>query len=672
MKNLITILASDPTILAFSSPHEIVFAAGASLPNEIVWMPAGMHSITAGTVGGAPFVGKVNVTESGARAAQASLQRATAAGRKPWIDFNHADGEAAAWVNSFSWDASRGIIASLEWTGSGVRALTEKQYRSFSPAFKLDRESGQVVGINEGFAAGGLVNAPAFGAAMPALIAARLAGADSAKPASGGSPDSQTKPVMNKEQLITLLASLGIQHAADASEQQLVALVLAHKPKPTATPNAEVIALQEQVASIQASHAAAKKRGAKSAVDAAIARGAIKKDDTVLQAFWAQQMEVNEETASVALAAIPGTQKSADAVIIATDAAAGSGEVTVTAKTGTVEVLKAMAKETDALKRGRIYRDVRKFIADGGPIMEVLAANTLGTLTSDLIVLRALDLLKLNFPILSRITTDFSAEQVKYGTPVKTRIITVPSVGTYNTTTGYGIAATTTTDVSVTINAHKHVTISYQANELGGTGRDLFGEQVEAMHYALGKDLVDALLALFVIGTYTNATTVATNSITRETLPVALASAFNVRGVPQMNRTLLLNAAAFAKLSVDTSIVQLATYQKPELITNYTLPVVSGFQPIETINLPATGNMTGFALTPDAALVVTRLPSDYTKALPGASHGSVSTVTNPDTGMSVLKTDFVDHTLGSAVSRIAWMYGVAAGQVASGQIIKSS
>lgn len=600
----------EDIIIAFAPARE--FAGNEVLASgEFVWMPVGKHSITAGTSTGKPFVGDVLVDEASFKAISASFQRTLAKGTPPWIDLNHNDAEAAAWVKGFSWDPARGIIASVEWTPVGKRALEEKQFRSFSPAFTLDRESKRPSGIYEGHAAGGLVNAPAFGAAMPALIAARLGGADSTNPAPGGTPESQPQTTMSQDTNPVPVAP--------------AAPVLASTPAPAAAP--DLTAVLAQVAEFKAELAAIK--AAKPVAAAA--------------------------PAPVVVPVIP-----ADPVVVAS-------------KPGAFEAIRAMLKEPDHRKRGAIYcSELRPFVSQSN-VAEILAANSFGTVTSTLIVLRALDLLKLNFPILQgRISTSFTDGAVKFGQTVTGRIITVPTVGTYNTSTGYGIANATTTDVSVVINAHKHITIALHAEEAAGTPRDLFAEQAEAMQYALGKDLVDALYAKFLIADYTNATTVATASITRTTLPVALAKAFNTRGVPQMNRTLLLNVDAFAALATDASIVSLATNLQPELITNYTLPQVSGFQPIEAVNLPSTGNMTGFALTPDAALIATRLPVDYTQALPGSSHGSVSTVTNPDTGISVLKTDFVDHTLGTANSRIAWMYGVAKGQVASGQIIKSS
>ena len=71
-------------------------------------------------------------------------------------------------------------------------------------------------------------------------------------------------------------------------------------------------------------------------------------------------------------------------------------------------------------------------------------------------------------------------------------------------------------------------------------------------------------------------------------------------------------------------------------------------------------------------MIAARLPNDYASILPGASYGSVTTITDPDLGLSVMQVQYVDHKLGFAESRMALMYGVAAGQVNAGQRLISA
>lgn len=145
---------------------------GAPLPSAIVWMPEGVHKISAGTVGGGTYSGKVICDAQAGRAIKESFSRITAGGRRVYLDFNHEEGAAAAWVKRFDYVGGLGIIAHVEWTAGGEAALRGKTYYSFSPSFSCERETGRVVSLLPGKAAGGIVNSPAFDA-MPALIAAK-------------------------------------------------------------------------------------------------------------------------------------------------------------------------------------------------------------------------------------------------------------------------------------------------------------------------------------------------------------------------------------------------------------------------------------------------------------------------------------------------------------------
>jgi hypothetical protein len=676
----------DFVVLSAAAPLEIPGDPAQPLPTEFVWMPAGTHELTAFAADGSAWTGTVICDEAGARAVQAAFARLRAAGQRVPLDKNHEDKEATAWVLGFRWDPARGILVKVEWTSLGEQLLRGKVYHSFSPAFLLNRQTQRVAGLPRGgHAAGSLVNAPAFGPAMPSLIAARLAAAHH-QPASGGNPDNnQTKAIMNKELLLKILAALAVPHAADASEEQLVALATQHIDR-LAEAGAEGQALQAQLATLQqlrakdAEIAALKAKAAeldavkarlqerraadaKAAVEAAVARGALPAKDEVIQAKWRGLIEADPSHAEL-LAALPGhpaltpvTQPGAAAPVQVQD--------------GALVSLRAMHAERDHRKRGQIYRDVRQFVAEhSAELLPLLAANSLGSLAGDLIVQRALDLLKLNFPVIGAVTTDFSAEAARQGQAIKTRIVGVPSVVTLNDATGWASSDATTTDVTVTIGQPKGVQIEYGSSELASTARDLFGEQVEACHYALAKDLVDALYAVITAGNFTNATTKATASVARADF-VAMEKALASRGVSGVLH-FLANADIYERMANDTTLVTLATYQKPDMITGTALPPIAGFNVIRAINLPGTGNLTGFGFRKDALVVATRLPEDYTRAFPGAVHGSVSVVTNPDTGISLQKVDFVDHKLAKAYSRIAWAYGVAKGNGASGQRLISA
>ena len=680
---LISLRASDASpetiaLLAAAHPLSIALTAGDPLPTEIVWMPAGEHDISAFAADGSAWKGKVICDQQGCQAVQATLARILAAGQRVPLDKDHKDEEATAWVLGFSWNPARGILARVEWTSLGEQLLRGKVYHSFSPAFLLNRKTGRVSGFPAGgHAAGGLVNAPAFGSAMPSLIAARLAGFESTQqPASGGTPDNQNK-AMNPL-LIKILAALKVEVPANATDEQLVALAAKHIDRLPEAGNegqalkaqlSELTVLQAKSAeldALKAKDATRRKADAQAAVDTAVARGAIPAKDEAIQAKWRGMIESNPDHAEL-LAALPDNP----ALTLVTQ----PGEGAIQARDGLSLCLKAYDKAKSADARAAIYaRDIAPAFKSGFNLGPILAANSLGSLAGDLITQRSLGLLKFSFPVLNKITTDFSDQAANLSQNIKTRTRGIPTATDYVAGTGYTSSDSTDTDVTISMSSHKAVQLRFNTNELASTNRDLFGEQVEAAHYALGKAFCDALYALITGANFTNKTTKAMATFARGDV-IAAASALAQRGVQSPELSLLLNPGYFAQLMGDSTIVNLAVYQQSDLVTGFKLPALAGFQPLQALNLaaPVVGNgyAVGLGFAPDALAMATRVPAGYVNALPGASNGVQSVVTNPDTRISVQLTQFVDHKLAEAYWRIAVIFGAAVGQASSGQLITS-
>ena len=78
---------------------------------------------------------------------------------RPYIDFDHARGEAAAIPTEFFWQD--GIRLRVEWTAAGAAAVSGRVYSYFSPEFFADK-SGKVTAIPAVGPIGALVNTPAF------------------------------------------------------------------------------------------------------------------------------------------------------------------------------------------------------------------------------------------------------------------------------------------------------------------------------------------------------------------------------------------------------------------------------------------------------------------------------------------------------------------------------
>jgi hypothetical protein len=662
-------------ILARDSEQVLVLGAGATLslptdpnaalPDSFVWMPAGTHAINAHTVGGGTFSGKVICDEQAARSISESFARITATGSRVWLDFDHDDGEASAWVKAFTWDASRGIIAHVEWSAKGAEALRGKAYYSFSPAFAAEKDTGRIVSLLSGHAAGGLVNAPAF-KAMPALIAARVASIPAHQPAPGG--QSEQKPNMN-ELLIKILAALNVQAPANATEEQLVSLVAKSLPS---TPSAEIVALKKQIDEAQLAAVNAKKASDEkiaqmeqkmtenlAAVTAAASRVSVSQPDIadVLAGYIAKdpaQLPANRQ--NEILRAELSMER---ALIWARDIAP------LVKKDSLHGVVLHAEKNTDNIAKIAAKRRTG--------VINVQAANALGTLAGSLIAQNSLSLLKAQLPAFSMFSTDFSNASAKLNQSIISRLRTIPTVQTYNTTTGYAKSDVTATDVPVSIANHKYTQFAYNANELASTGRDLFAEQAEGAVYALGKDMLDTALALFLVAAYPGRTIVTQSNFNRAAV-IAARVALRKRKVQinQDNGFILANEDYFGNLAQDATIVNLATYQRPELITEYMLPKIAGFTPMAYVDLPTTNFLTAIIGVKECVLVAARLPYDYVDAQIGANYGAVSQITDPNTGLSVMLTQYVNHDLGNSNYRLALMSGSAVGDGARAQLIASA
>ena len=672
-----------------------------AIPRWIQWMPGGVHDIVA-SQGGKAVRKRVLVNPATAAVAQQALLRHTSAGRqRPFLDFDHLTGQAAAWVQAFEWrdEPEPGVYVEVEWSAPGREAITGKAYRAFSPAFFVDSsDPARVSGLP--FVMGGLVNDPAFRAIQPlwakagattirlsetmnkrnqliALLGAisALQQARSALAAKSGEDNAeaiQAKDSEIKEKILqakSLQAEIESERSTDTSDPSGLKVEINDATAALQAKDGEIADLRAKVAAAEKRDNERAKSDADAAVKAAVDRGAIPPANTELQAKWRETIQ-RDPTAAALLASLqPAQALTAGRVTQSAD----GRQVQIT-REDSLTVLKAYAAEPDPSKRGSLYgREIRARIERDEPLPINAATNTLGTLAVDLVSQRALDLLILQFPMLSAVTTDFSSEPVKKGKKVTTRVISIPTVGTYHTTNGYVSQDTTTTDVDVTLDQHKYVQHEFNADELSGTTRNLFQELAPSMAYALGKEIVDSLYALTTAANYTNTAITITSANFDRAGVIKIAKALTVRGVPGFNRTLLLNPDYFAALHEDAAIVSLAAYQNASVITNGQMPQVHGFKVVEAVNLPTTGNLTGFGAFPSAWAMIARLPSEYVNALPGVTGGGVvNTITEPNTGLSVQQVLFVNHLLGKAYSRIALLYGVAKGDISAGQRLISA
>lgn len=296
--------------------------------------------------------------------------------------------------------------------------------------------------------------------------------------------------------------------------------------------------------------------------------------------------------------------------------------------------------------------------------------NSFGTLSTGLILQRALELIFTKRPILNRLALDFSDERVDFGATITSRIKAVATVNNFGT----GAVDRTDTDVPVTINQFKEVHHAFTIQELSSTKRDLVDESAEPFAVAIANHMVDSLAALWVAANFTNSTTVASgwNYNTLTTLRQALIG----RGVPESQRFGAVSAAVYKSLLDDTTIV--ATQNNPNSgapIQEGVLTRVAGFDVFEYPGLPTTGNMVGFFGVKDSAVMALRLPKDA-DSIAGLGKipfpGNTGVVREPRTGMSLMVDEWINPADRKVNVRMAWMYGLAKGNGNNGQILKTA
>jgi hypothetical protein len=688
--------------------------------NEIVFLPVGVHEITPVSGGiGRPI--KVFIDQAAAVAMEkqrADIQART--GKRPYFDFNHEDAAASFWPDAFYYKPQDGVVCKGEWTASGKKAVEGKDYRAFSPVFHVDdktKDPARVVCSD--FARpnmGGLVNDPAFSTlplwakndGSPVAPLEQTANNNKQEEKVTMTPEETAALQANNEEqkarIVELEAIVAKNHEDDSAKEELKRL----RAEATASDaQLEVETLKQQVA-IQAKELERRNKSvAEETVKRAVKRGAILPRNIRLQQELTAKATVDPAYNDIIDQMIgtngnsgrityPGLPPSPIGIVnedpvsiyakmarLLQDSARSSShaeKARIGLDVGAIYASAFSDTEKNRDQRSRLINSRLDIVQEAIQAADITDAN-LGTIAGTLVTLRTLELLKLVFPELVRFTTDFSDQPATFNQVIMTRIVTIPNVVSYSTATGWADVQAQTTDVPVVINNHKGVPITFNENLLASTMRKLFEEFSEAAAYALARDMVNTLYANLTDANYTN-NTVSTSASFNRSAVLDIGAALTKRGVPigLGSRTMLLWTDAFTNLQKDTTFVQFATnVPNPELYTQgetdkSTLPITVGkFLVYDSPNMPSNNaNLVGFAGSKSALCIATRTPNDYTSVLPGASFGNVQMITDPDIGITVMQVQYVNHTLGTATSRIALMWGTAPGQTAAGQLIKAS
>lgn len=296
----------------------------------------------------------------------------------------------------------------------------------------------------------------------------------------------------------------------------------------------------------------------------------------------------------------------------------------------------------------------------------------MATLSTEELLTDVMDAFKVRFPLINSIATDFSSEPSSLNQTLTARITSLPTVQDYDATNyGYETNAADanglTTDVSVTLNRHKHVPVKVDYIDQISTKRDLYAEATGNLAYALGKEAFDYAMGLAVAANFSENTVETTANTDKETLD-AIAKGLNENGASPVGRFGIVNSATYNQLEADARIASGDYYGQQRTNNGYgNLTNVSGFDNIyEYPSLPANSeNLAGFFGTSESIVMASRVPNDVEQlasrvGIPAISR--VNTVTDADTGLTLMGITWQKSGLFDVYTTLVWIYGMAAGK----------
>lgn len=149
-----------------------------------------------------------------------------------------------------------------------------------------------------------------------------------------------------------------------------------------------------------------------------------------------------------------------------------------------------------------------------------------------------------------------------------------------------------------------------------------------------------------------------------------IGAAFDTNQVPFAGRSAMLGTQYYQRLAQDPTFnTFFAAVRSPDVINKGILPELQGFNPQKAPYFPTDNNRVGFAYHKAAIIMKSRLAIDYTKAVNAIIPGSLTTVTDPDSGLSVSLTQRVDLVGSYAEMLIDVMLGAAVGDPRAGIVL---
>lgn len=295
------------------------------------------------------------------------------------------------------------------------------------------------------------------------------------------------------------------------------------------------------------------------------------------------------------------------------------------------------------------------------------------TLSTAQILELVLDAFKVKLPFLvSAFATDFSNEKAKLNQTVNARISSLPTVQDYDGATGYKANAADSksllNDVPVTIDQHKHVPIKLDFLDAASTVQqiNLLEESTANCGYVLAKSIVDYCLALTVAANFSESSTFTAANSDKDMLE-AVRKAMNAKGALTSGRYGIVNSDVFSSLDGDTRISS-GDYHG-QRIGEDALGHLKGLQGFANVweypDMPANAeNQTCFFGAKESIILATRVPTDTSEIAKAAGIpqiASFETLTDEDTGLTLLGIQWMEQGTMDIYCTVTVMYGAVAG-----------
>lgn len=291
------------------------------------------------------------------------------------------------------------------------------------------------------------------------------------------------------------------------------------------------------------------------------------------------------------------------------------------------------------------------------------------TLTTTEIMQKTLDAFKVQVPLSNLFATDFSSETSALNQTIKAHIDVVPTVSSWNSSTGYANGAQEAddllVDMPILLDQHAFVTASLLHIDAISQNVDKLNRAIGNQAYALGKAIFDAAMAKCVAANLTYTVTKAAADTDSDTLR-SIGATLNANGAMPNGRFGIVNSDVATALFGDSRLTSKEFAGQTQGGNGYLwFKNVAGFENIvEYPGLPSTGNRSGVFGDRRAVAIATRVPDRSSKVAAQygiPSVGAFETVSDPETGLTLLGIKWQAPGTFDVRLTMAILYGVVVG-----------